>query len=77
MRLALEGFLEKLETSGDLLRRIDVERGAMIGSKSGEIGSIAVERAVAIEEGARAWLRRDFFGQTRCSLSEVRKGLRE
>jgi hypothetical protein len=68
MRLTLKSFFEKLKASGDLLRGVDIERRAVVNRKGGKIGSVAVEGAVAIDEGTRAWLRRDFFGQTRCSL---------
>ena len=51
-----EGLLEELEAVGDLLRGVNVERCAVFGGESGEVCSVAVEEAVAIEEGAGAGL---------------------
>jgi len=67
-RLALEGIFKELKALGDLLRGLDIERRDAVSRKGRETSSVAVKGAVAIDEGTRAWLRRDFFGQTRCSL---------
>jgi hypothetical protein len=48
-----KGLLEELEAVGDLFGGVDVEWGAVFGGESGEVGSVAVEGAVAIDEGAR------------------------
>jgi hypothetical protein len=47
-----KGLLEELEAVGYLLGGIDVERGAVFFGEGGEVDSVAVERAVAIDEGA-------------------------
>ncbi len=47
-----EGLVEELEAVGDLFGGVDVERGAVLGGEGGEVGSVAVEGAVAVGEGA-------------------------
>ncbi len=47
-----EGLVEELEAVGDLFGGVDVERGAVFGGEGGEVGSIAVEGAVAVGEWA-------------------------
>jgi hypothetical protein len=44
-------LLEELVAMGDLLGRVDVEGGAVFGGEGGEVDSVAVEEAVAIDEG--------------------------
>ena len=46
-----EGLLKEYVALADLLCGVDVERGAVFGGESGEADTIAVERAVAIDEG--------------------------
>jgi hypothetical protein len=47
-----EGLLEELETVGDLLGGVDVERSSVLRGESREVGFVAVQRSVAIDEGA-------------------------
>ncbi len=49
-----EGVFEELKALDDLLGGVNVERSAIFGGEGGEICSVAVERAVAIDE--RAWI---------------------
>src|SRR6266702_4313056 len=58
-----KNFFEELEAVGDLRGRVDVERGAVFGREGGEVDSVAVEGAVAIDEGARIYSCGDLFLQ--------------
>ena len=42
---------EELVAMADLLGRVDVERSAVLGGEGVEVGSVAVQGAVAVGEG--------------------------
>jgi hypothetical protein len=42
-----------LEAVGYLLGGVDVERGVVFGGEGGEVDCVAVEGALAVDEGAR------------------------
>jgi hypothetical protein len=44
--------LEELEAVGDLFGGVDVEWGVVFGGEGGQVHSVAVEGAVAIDKGA-------------------------
>ena len=48
----LKARCEELEALRDLVGGVDVERGAVLFGEGGEADSVAVERAVAVDEGA-------------------------